>query len=71
METLKFKGEYITLAQALKKYGFIGTGGEFHIFCEENDILVDNIPEIRKGRKLYNGMQLTINGDIYVMELVG
>lgn len=71
METLKFKGEYITLAQALKKYGFIGTGGEFHAFCEENEIFVDDVAEIRKGRKLYNGMKLTINGDTYVMELVG
>lgn len=68
METLTFKGEYITLAQALKKYGFIGTGGEFHAFCELNEILVDDLSEIRKGRKLYAGMKLTINDVSYVME---
>lgn len=68
MEILKFKGEYITLAQALKKYGFIGTGGEFHAFCELNEILVDDISEIRKGRKLYQGMKLTINNVSYTME---
>ncbi|MGL4662102.1 MAG: RNA-binding S4 domain-containing protein [Culicoidibacterales bacterium] len=68
MEILKFKGEYITLAQALKKYGFIGTGGEFHAFCELNEILVDDVSEIRKGRKLYQGMKLTINNVSYTME---
>lgn len=68
MEILKFKGEYITLAQALKKYGFIGTGGEFHAFCELNEIYVDEIEEIRKGRKIYTGMKLRINETTYLME---
>lgn len=70
MQKLQFKGEYITLSQVLKKFGFIGTGGEFHAFCETNEIFVDDVHEIRKGRKLYDGMILKINGESYQMELI-
>jgi len=54
--------EYITLAQALKAAGIIGTGGEAKHFLTENAVLVNGEPEQRRGRKLREGDLLQAAG---------
>jgi len=67
METIKIKDdkEFITLGQLLKIEGIIYTGGEAKIFLEENEVLVDGQRDIRRGRKLYRGMNVQIGEEIY------
>ena len=53
MKELKLDGEYITLGQILKVLGLVYTGGETKIFLNDNIVLVNEIRETRRGRKLY------------------
>lgn len=53
------ENEYITLQQALKKYGLVGTGGEAKIVIQNAQVLVDDILETRRGRKLYGKEKIT------------
>ena len=50
---MKIKDTYITLGQFLKSVDLVSTGGETKSFLLENEILVNNIKENRRGRKLY------------------
>lgn len=53
MKELKLDGEYITLGQILKVLVLVYTGGETKIFLNDNIVLVNEIRETRRGRKLY------------------
>lgn len=55
-------GEYITLSQLLKKLNYISSGGESRFFLQENVVLVNGVPEARRGRKLYVGDRVEISG---------
>ena len=68
MESIKIKGEYITLQQLLKVLNIISSGGEVKFFLEENVVLVNGERETRRGRKLYpfdkvNVLDMEINLD--------
>ena len=54
--------EYITLGQFLKLADFISNGGEAKFFLSENDVLVNGEIEYRRGRKLYEGDVVEIEG---------
>ncbi len=45
--------EYITLNVALKLADVIQTGGQAKFYLAENEVLVNDEPENRRGRKLY------------------
>ena len=64
----KLKTEYIQLQQFLKLCGAASTGGEAKIMCQEGDILVNNQKETRRGRKLYPGDTVKVNGRTYTVE---
>lgn len=51
--TIKITTEFITLGQALKEAGLIGTGGQAKWFLSENPVKVNGEAEDRRGRKLY------------------
>jgi S4 domain protein YaaA len=53
MKKVTITTEYITLGQFLKLADCISTGGEAKSFIQETDILVNDEPEKRRGRKLY------------------
>ncbi len=53
--TLTLRGEYITLAQALKVVGLAGTGGQAKIIVREGGFLVNGLPEKQPGKKLRAG----------------
>lgn len=59
---IKITGEYITLGQLLKKADFIQSGGEAKTAVKEMSITVNGERENRRGRKLYAGDTLIIEG---------
>ncbi|PRO64338.1 S4 domain-containing protein YaaA [Alkalicoccus urumqiensis] len=54
-QEIAIHGEYITLGQALKEAGIIGSGGEAKPFLQEYRVLVNEEQDQRRGRKLYPG----------------
>lgn len=61
------KTEYITLQQFLKLLGIASTGGHAKIMAQEADITVNGEPENRRGRKLYPGDIVYVDGKKYVV----
>ena len=56
---------YITLQQFLKLKDIVSSGGEAKFFIAENEILVNGETEKRRGRKLYPGDTVSVNGRKY------
>ncbi len=53
--TLSLRGDYITLAQAVKVVGLAETGGQAKILIREGTFLVNGTTEKQPGRKLRAG----------------
>jgi ribosome-associated protein len=53
--TLLLRGDYITLAQAVKVVGLADTGGQAKFLVREGGLLVNGRPETQPGRKLRAG----------------
>lgn len=53
-------GDFITLGQLLKEAGVIPTGGAAKWFLKEHQVLVNEQPEDRRGKKLRSGDTVTI-----------
>ena len=69
MVEIKIYSEPITLGQFVKFLGLIYSGGEVKIFLEENDIFVNDVPEKRRGKKLFSGDLVQINNQKYVLKV--
>ncbi|MGG5254493.1 S4 domain-containing protein YaaA [Neobacillus sp. SM06] len=54
--------EYITLGQFLKLADVIQTGGMAKWFLSEHEILINGQQDQRRGRKLYPGDQIKVEG---------
>ena len=63
----KITTEYITLQQFMKLSGIVSTGGEAKLKIKEMDIVVNGEKENRRGRKLYPGDKVKIEGKNYVV----
>lgn len=63
----KITTEYITLQQFMKLSGIVSTGGEAKLRIKEMDIVVNGEKENRRGRKLYPGDNVNIEGKTYVV----
>ena len=61
----KITTEFITLQQFLKMNYLVFSGGEAKYFVKENRILVNGETEDRRGRKLYPGDEVSVNGKKY------
>lgn len=68
MTKILINSESINLGQFLKFSGVISNGGEAKIFLQENDVKVNKIDEKRRGRKLFSGDIVEINGEKYCVE---
>lgn len=68
METLKIYGEYITLQQFLKIENMIASGGESKFFLQTNLVYVNQVPETRRGRKLYPNDVVKVLGKEYLLK---
>lgn len=58
----KLNKEYIKLDQFLKMSDIISTGGEAKFYLMENEVLVNGVIENRRGRKLYPGDVVVVEG---------
>lgn len=64
---IKITSEYITLGQLLKLCDFISSGAEAKEYLLYENVLVNEELEKRRGRKIYAGDIVNINGEsIYV-----
>ncbi len=66
--SMKIRDSYITLQSYLKFNGFIDTGAQSKIFLQDHDVLVNEIKETRRGRKLYPGDLINVDGTIDTIE---
>jgi S4 domain protein YaaA len=62
------KEEYITLGQFLKFTHLISNGGAAKFFLINNTILVNDINEKRRGRKLKAHDEIKINNQCFLIE---
>lgn len=62
MEIIPLRGPFITLGQLLKYAGVVGSGGDVKLFLTETSITVNNEHDNRRGRKLYPGDTVVVEG---------
>lgn len=62
---IKITSDYITLGQFLKLTDWIQSGGQAKILVKELSIEVNGEKENRRGRKLYSGDKVSIEGKVY------
>ena len=60
--------EYITLGVLLKIVGIIDTGGQAKYFLSENVVLVNDEEDNRRGRKLYRGDKVQVQGQTFLID---
>ena len=65
---LKSDQEYITLQSLLKITDIISTGGMVKAYLAENEVLVNGELEDRRGRKLYPGDKVEVEGHTFVIK---
>lgn len=58
----------MTLGQLLKTQSYVSSGGEAKHRIHEFDIKVNGEPENRRGRKLFIGDVIEIDGSVYELE---
>lgn len=67
LEEVKITTEYITLGQLIKRLNILESGGMIKVFLKEEGALVNGEFEHRRGRKLYPGDTLEIDGKAYIV----
>jgi len=67
MNKFKISSEFITLGQFLKATDHIGSGGEAKFFLLDNDVMVNREKRTERGKKLYPGDFITVDGTEYMI----
>ncbi|MBC7765374.1 MAG: RNA-binding S4 domain-containing protein [Hyphomonadaceae bacterium] len=60
MEKITISTPYIKLDQLLKWSGIVTDGSDAKILIQEGFVLVDDVQELRRGRKCYPDMVVTV-----------
>ena len=68
MEEIFIYTDFVTLGQFLKLANLIQTGGEAKEFLSNHEILVDDELDNRRGRKLYDGMVISLLDKKFVIK---
>ena len=68
MKSIIIKTEYIELQQLLKMEDLISSGGQAKYFLAKNEVLVNDIKEDRRGKKLRKGDIIKIGKEEYKIE---
>ncbi len=63
MKQIPIDSEYVTLGQLLKITDCISSGGQAKPFLAETTVIVNGEPDQRRGRKLYRGDRIRIEGN--------
>ena len=66
---MKQKQFIMTLGQFLKYQDYVGSGGEAKIIIDQLSIFVNGEKENRRGKKLYEGDVIEIEGDSFELIL--
>lgn len=62
MKEIAIRTDYIALGQFLKLADCISTGGQAKFFLQETAIHINGEPDNRRGRKLYVGDKVEVEG---------
>lgn len=65
---IKIETEFITLGQFLKLANIISSGGEAKNAVKELSIFVNDEAENRRGKKLYPGYKVNVEGNEFTIE---
>ncbi|MBR0462713.1 MAG: S4 domain-containing protein YaaA [Erysipelotrichaceae bacterium] len=65
MENIEISSEYIELGQFLKVVDLVSSGGEAKSFLRENEVIINEEADDRRGRKLYKGDIVEVLGKKY------
>ena len=68
MKEVKINTEYITLGQFLKYVGIIDSGFVAKIYLSENFVVINGENENRRGRKLYPGYEIQVEGQKFIIK---
>ncbi len=68
MEEIFIYTDFVTLGQFLKLANLIQTGGEAKEFLSNHEILVNGELDNRRGRKLYDGMVVSLLNKKFVIK---
>lgn len=68
MKKIKIETEFIKLDQFLKWVGVVGSGVEAKDIILNEEVLVNGETEIRRGKKLYTGDKVEVNGDVFIVD---
>jgi ribosome-associated protein len=63
------RGEMIRLGQLLKLSGAVDAGGGVKALLSANEVLVNGVPEARRGRQLRDGDEVRVGGEL--LRIVG
>ncbi|CDD92409.1 s4 domain-containing protein YaaA [Coprobacillus sp. CAG:826] len=67
MKEIQIHTPFITLGQFLKLANLISNGGEAKLFLMENIVYVNQEKENRRGRKLYPGYEIELEGQKFMI----
>lgn len=65
---IRIVGPFIKLGQAIKAAHLVSNGAEAKEVIQNGEVLVNGETEVRRGRKLVPGDQVTFNGQTVEME---
>ena len=65
MVDVKIVSEYITLGQFIKFVGIISNGSEAKLYLASNDVYINDELDVRRGRKIYPGDKIKVEGKTY------
>lgn len=68
MEKVKIKTEYIKLDQFIKWVGLVGNGSDAKILIADGQVLVNDLPELRRGKKLRIGDSIKLLNKEFIIE---
>lgn len=68
MKQIFIENDYITLVKLLKFEGIISQGGDFYPFIEDNNVTLNDVKIIEKGKKIYLDSKLCINDECYIIK---
>lgn len=68
MDSMKKEVPYITLGQFLKVNDYVSSGGEAKHLIHTFSIQVNGEDDNRRGRKLYPGDVVVVNGNSHIIE---
>ena len=68
---MQIETEFIKLDSFLKAVNVVGSGGEAKIIIAEGLVTVNGQVEQRRGRKLYPGDRVELQGESFLVERAG